>query len=90
MRIALFVTCLADTMFPEAARATVRVLERLGHEVIVPPCPKHSAGSRPHAPLTWISGPSATSDIELDRVEGVHGPRRLHVVICDSEAAAGA
>ena len=36
MRVALFVTCVGDAMFPEAGRATVEILERLGHEVVFP------------------------------------------------------
>lgn len=76
----------AITLVPDLHVCVVRAVDIV--ETVPELVDRLARSAREGRPIVIVSGPSATSDIELDRVEGVHGPRRLIVVVHDQPAAA--
>ncbi len=69
----------ALTLLPDAHVCVVLTDQILG---LLPEAMPTVADAVATGPVTFFSGPSATADIELDRVQGVHGPRHLDVILC--------
>jgi L-lactate utilization protein LutC len=69
VRVSLFVPCFVDQLTPQVGLATAKVLKRLGNEVEF------------RSPLSFITVPSRTGDIERISVLGAHGPKELCLVL---------
>ena len=77
MRVSLFITCYNDTLFPATGRAVVRLMERLGIELDF------------HPAQTCCGQMHANTGFRMTRINGVHGPRFLSVIIVrDAPASA--
>jgi hypothetical protein len=93
-RASLFISCFNDTLFPETEGGFggTFAIKNAREDQVVGLAPEAIAVLAPSVrergvPITLVSGPSASSDIELARVEGVHGPRHLLILLLNEGAA---